>query len=655
MSIAGIVAVLTSKAGNRLTSTLTFSGMGVAFNNTAIMCTDVMAASNSENIYLAGIPSPPVDPAQFNSTCTCANVTWGLPEFDGTADVLQFIIAFTLPNSTTLINSTPVTVVQTALGNETKIDICGLVPNVVYDTMIISSNAVGNSSAVSFMMFIEAIEPLPAVNLDVQRNCLDPSLCFRGLVQITWESPPENSALLCPVELVWVNYTIVELEVLVNASQVSLHPSQSSFTISPITPGTSYTVNVSFVNEVGESLNNPSEREDVLIFQSFLLQKRSSPGYITEGSQSVYSVKLNGPPPSNVAIELNASDQLTRILTSPLIFNSSNWYMEQDIYVMAVDDDVILESPYGSIVAMTTDSSREAYLKASNLTLLVTDADEVGVLIVPKEMYPYPPDIPEGRWAVYEVTLPNRPRFPVTVTYHTITDTIALSHPHMTFVPDVWNIPQDLTVYALEDAINTRSPYAAAFNLSLSSLDRNYNGPLPNFNVTVEDTAPTLGGLVAWITKEYIPILDNSETRVDTFPSSSTMNSMSFPAMMENCITAFSSISASLACKTAITVPDGVVSGICRICVSLVKRGGLSFWSKTVTSTVVVADSTVVFTSTKASTMSEYISCCSRSRGKRAVTFPELGSTAKTPPNSIDSAPRRYDILTEGSLASALT
>lgn len=54
MSIAGIVAVLTSKAGNRLTSTLTFSGMGVAFNNTAIMCTDVMAASNSENIYLAG-------------------------------------------------------------------------------------------------------------------------------------------------------------------------------------------------------------------------------------------------------------------------------------------------------------------------------------------------------------------------------------------------------------------------------------------------------------------------------------------------------------------------------------------------------------------------------------------------------------------------
>lgn len=72
------------------------------------------------------------------------------------------------------------------------------------------------------------------------------------------QSPPENSALLCPIELIWVNYTIVELEALVNVSQVPLHPSQSSLTISPITPGTSYTVNVSFVNEVGESQNNPT-------------------------------------------------------------------------------------------------------------------------------------------------------------------------------------------------------------------------------------------------------------------------------------------------------------------------------------------------------------------------------------------------------------
>ena len=66
-----------------------------------------------------------------------------------------------------------------------------------------------------------------------------------------------------------------------------------------------------------------------------------------------------------------------RILTSRLLFNSSNWYVAQDIYVMGVDDDVILESPYGSVVAMTTESSKEIHDgRNTTLTLIVSDTDE---------------------------------------------------------------------------------------------------------------------------------------------------------------------------------------------------------------------------------------------------------------------------------------
>ena len=43
---------------------------------------------------------------------------------------------------------------------------------------------------------------------------------------------------------------------------------------------------------------------------------------------------------------------------------------------MALDDDVILESPYGSIIAMATDSSKEDYVKESDLTVLAFDTDE---------------------------------------------------------------------------------------------------------------------------------------------------------------------------------------------------------------------------------------------------------------------------------------
>ena len=76
------------------------------------------------------------------------------------------------------------------------------------------------------------------------------------------------------------------------------------------------------------------------------------------------------------------------------------------------------------------------------------------MIIVRKETYPYPPDIPEGRWAVYEVTLPSRPYHDVTITYTTLNSTISLHPFEMTFEPDGWNQPQDLVVFALEDNVN---------------------------------------------------------------------------------------------------------------------------------------------------------------------------------------------------------
>lgn len=110
------------------------------------------------------------------------------------------------------------------------------------------------------------------------------------------------------------------------------------------------------------------------------------------------------------------------------------------------------------------------------------------VTIVRKETYPYPPDIPEGRWAVYEVTLPSRPYNPVTITYRTLTSTLGLSPYQMTFEPEAWNVPQELTVLAFEDEVNMESPYSSGFNLTLESEDKNYDGQsVPDFNVTIED------------------------------------------------------------------------------------------------------------------------------------------------------------------------
>ncbi len=49
------------------------------------------------------------------------------------------------------------------------------------------------------------------------------------------------------------------------------------------------------------------------------------------------------------------------------------------MYIMGVDDNNILDTPYGSMVGMTTVSSREDYnQRNTTVTLLVSDNDEGG-------------------------------------------------------------------------------------------------------------------------------------------------------------------------------------------------------------------------------------------------------------------------------------
>ncbi len=68
---------------------------------------------------------------------------------------------------------------------------------------------------------------------------------------------------------------------------------------------------------------------------------------------------------------------LYRILTPQLYFNSSLWYQQRDIIVMATDDDIIRDSPYGAVVSIGTMSERPKYNdKSINLSLVIQDTDD---------------------------------------------------------------------------------------------------------------------------------------------------------------------------------------------------------------------------------------------------------------------------------------
>ncbi len=66
-----------------------------------------------------------------------------------------------------------------------------------------------------------------------------------------------------------------------------------------------------------------------------------------------------------------------RVLTPQLFFNSSLWYQQRDIIVMATDDDIIRDSPYGAVLNMKSLSNRSEYNdRMINLSLVIQDTDD---------------------------------------------------------------------------------------------------------------------------------------------------------------------------------------------------------------------------------------------------------------------------------------
>ena len=111
-----------------------------------------------------------------------------------------------------------------------------------------------------------------------------------------------------------------------------------------------------------------------------------------------------------------------------------------------------------------------------------------GISIEQKETYPFPDDIPEGRWAVYEVQLLNRPTDAVTLQLAVVTPVITLSHDQLIFHPDNWNTVQDITVFAVDDDINRASPYNGSFSIKSISYDKNYDDvSIEDFVLSIED------------------------------------------------------------------------------------------------------------------------------------------------------------------------
>jgi Ca2+-binding RTX toxin-like protein len=206
-----------------------------------------------------------------------------------------------------------------------------------------------------------------------------------------------------------------------------------------------------------------------------------------DGDTDTYEVTLDSQPTGDVTVTITPDGESTTDVTT-LTFNSSDWNIAQTVTVEAVDDD-IAEGDHTSTISHTVSGAIEYDgLTVEDVVANITDNDIAGVTIIESDGST---DITEdGATDTYEVVLNSQPTSLVSISLDTdgqqfFTPNIAL------FDQTNWNIPQSITVFAIDDDI-VEGDHSGTISHSISTSDANYNSIAVDdvmVNITDNDSA----------------------------------------------------------------------------------------------------------------------------------------------------------------------
>lgn len=212
-----------------------------------------------------------------------------------------------------------------------------------------------------------------------------------------------------------------------------------------------------------------------------------------------YTIVLQTQPTADVTITVDPDVQ-TDVgsgagVSIDLIFTTANWNMARTVVVTAVDD-AVQEGPHNSTITHTAASADTNYngFVIANLVVSVIDDDLPGVTITESGGST---NISEtGPTSdTYTVVLNSQPSADVSITVQPDVESDlgagAGAAIALTFTASDWNMPQTVTVTAVDDAISD-GPHTSTITHTAASADSNYNGiAIANVvaNVTDNDTA----------------------------------------------------------------------------------------------------------------------------------------------------------------------
>lgn len=171
-----------------------------------------------------------------------------------------------------------------------------------------------------------------------------------------------------------------------------------------------------------------------------------------EGPTSTsYFVALNTAPTATVTVDLTVDAQCT-LSTNQLTFTTADWNITQQITVTAVDD-VVAEGTHSCVVNHASSSTFATYNGLSeDLTFTVLDNDTTGIVVLPGRLIAVESGQPTY---FYTIQLGSSPASgeTVTVTMPGNPQLATLAPRTFAFTDANWNVPQVVTVQALDDGI----------------------------------------------------------------------------------------------------------------------------------------------------------------------------------------------------------
>ncbi len=216
------------------------------------------------------------------------------------------------------------------------------------------------------------------------------------------------------------------------------------------------------------------------------------------GPAATYTVALTSEPTGDATIDVASLAGEAVAAPSTLTFTSTNWMTPQTVTVTAVDDLVAELDPHADSLTHTAGGADPAYaaLTLGDMDLEITDNDPPGVLI--DATLPDTHVIEGGLGDTVRVRLGSEPTADVDVTLSA--SQVTLGATTLTFTSANWNIPQDVTVDAIQDDI-FEGPHVGTIDALTGSVgDPYYAGVAATQHAVTIDDDDTAGVIITQAT-----------------------------------------------------------------------------------------------------------------------------------------------------------